>query len=434
MMLSGRNLIYILDSSVKMGFTKDKPPSVKERAFNNIKVASIIAGRVHEDNFKLIDRHRTDANAMISALREAHQNRTAGGKFLYLREMMSTRPCENDDLLKYLNQMETLRAVLASICTDGRISIDDLYVSAVIIGLPDTWAHVTQPLEMQSTITPAQVTNAIKREVVKRKAREDVVAPPSASAIAKLAKSSNVSQNPQPSDKGKSKQDRPSRDKCPHCNLFHGTRCWRKETEDLKETAKRLERLHTKKSVKSAAVDESDDSDVEEVPRARVATSSRIRSAKSAEAGNTTYTKYSTSFVLNADSGCTDTMVNDPQALQSIHPVEHCPVRLADDSVVEATRSGIVSLPFGTLPHPGLLVPQLSENLLSIGQLADEGVQSVFTKGGVKFYKGPIRIDGEQVGEGSREGKNTWYVVRPRHVSPLPARNLCSHGTVVYLI
>lgn len=138
MMLSGRNLIYVVDSSMKMGFTKDKPPSAEERAFDNIKVASIIAGRVHEDNFKLIDSHCTDASAMMSALREAHQNCTAGGKFLYLREMMSTRTLENDDLLKYLNRMETLQAALASICTDGRISIDDLYVSAVIIGLPDT--------------------------------------------------------------------------------------------------------------------------------------------------------------------------------------------------------------------------------------------------------------------------------------------------------
>lgn len=360
MMLSGRNLIYILDSSVKMGFTKDKPPSVEERAFDNIKVASIIAGRVHEDNFKLIDRHRTDANAMISALREAHQNRTAGGKFLYLREMMSARPCENDDLLKYLNQMETLRSALASICTDGRISIDDLYVSAVIIGLPETWAHVTQPLEMQSAITPAQVTNAIKREVVKRKAREDVVTPPSASATSKSAKSSTVSRNnPQPSDKGKSRQDRPARDKCPHCNLFHGARCWRKETEDLKETVKRLERLHSKKSVKSAAIEESDDSEVEEVPRAKTATSSRIRSAKMAVAGLTTSNGHLSSFVLNADSGCTDTMVNDPTALHSIHPVKNCPVRLADDSVVEATRSGIVPPPPWLTRSPTLREPSL---------------------------------------------------------------------------
>lgn len=66
------NLIYVFDSLVKMGFTKDKPPSVEERAFDNIKVASIIAGQVHEDNFKLIYRPRTDAMAMILALRDAH--------------------------------------------------------------------------------------------------------------------------------------------------------------------------------------------------------------------------------------------------------------------------------------------------------------------------------------------------------------------------
>ena len=65
------------------------------------------------------------------------------------------------------------------------------------------------------------------------------------------------------------------------------------------------------------------------------------------------------------------------------------------------------SLPF----MPGLVVPGLAENLLLIGQLADRGVTSVFTKDKVEFYKSPVTLHGEKCGEGQRINRK--YLVRP---------------------
>ncbi|KAG0142280.1 hypothetical protein CROQUDRAFT_135680 [Cronartium quercuum f. sp. fusiforme G11] len=65
----------------------------------------------------------------------------------------------------------------------------------------------------------------------------------------------------------------------------------------------------------------------------------------------------------NADSVVTDTMAND--------------------SVIEAMNEGDLSLPIDIPPITSLHVPEISENLLSIGQLVDVGVMSVFTKSGV---------------------------------------------------
>lgn len=177
---------------------------------------------------------------------------------------------------------------------------------------------------------------------------------------------------------------------------------------------KQPKQLHTKKGEDFATTDDpSDDSDIDEVPDAKTAsTSLTLPSSPSTSASE---------FVLNTDSGCTTTMVNDQTALQSIHCVAPCPIYLPDVSIVKDTYEGSVPLPFGDGTHHGLLVPELSKNLLSIGQLADEGIRSVFTKNGVKFYWGPIKVNGKQVGESSLEGKK--YLVCGTMKSCLSATN-----------
>lgn len=53
---------------------------------------------------------------------------------------------------------------------------------------------------------------------------------------------------------------------------------------------------------------------------------------------------------------------------------------MADNTVINATAMGPIRPPIPIPSVPGLVVPGLAENLLSIGQLADHGVTSVFTK------------------------------------------------------
>lgn len=59
---------------------------------------------------------------------------------------------------------------------------------------------------------------------------------------------------------------------------------------------------------------------------------------------------------------------------------------MADDSSIEASEIGPILPPIAIPSVPGLVVLGLAENLLSIGQLANHGVTSVFTNDKVDFF------------------------------------------------
>lgn len=84
---------------------------------------------------------------------------------------------------------------------------------------------------------------------------------------------------------------------------------------------------------------------------------------------------------------------------------------MADESIIKADAVGPMKLPIQLPSMPGLVVPGLAKNLLSIGQLADHGVTSVFSKDKVKFYNSSVKIDGTKLGEGQRISRK--YLVRP---------------------
>ena len=116
-------------------------------------------------------------------------------------------------------------------------------------------------------------------------------------------------------------------------------------------------------------------------------------------------------LVFNADTGCTNSLVKSGSSLVSHAPISPTSIFMADDSVIKADSAGPMKLPIPLPSMPGLVVPGLAENLLSIGQLADHGVTSVFTKDKVEFYKSPVTLDGMKLGEGHRISRK--YLVRP---------------------
>lgn len=103
--------------------------------------------------------------------------------------------------------METLRSFLASVFSGGGdIWVDDLYVTAIIIVLPDFWARFTQPLEVQSNITRTKVTNLVKHEVVKQKSCEDLAPLPSSGlAASRSAKSTSKKKKSSSQEKNRGK-------------------------------------------------------------------------------------------------------------------------------------------------------------------------------------------------------------------------------------
>lgn len=84
---------------------------------------------------------------------------------------------------------------------------------------------------------------------------------------------------------------------------------------------------------------------------------------------------------------------------------------MVDDSSIKATAAGLIRPPIAIPAITGLVVPGWAENLLSIGQLSDNGVVSVFGKNNVEFYQSPVTIKGTKLGEG--RPVNRKYLVRP---------------------
>jgi hypothetical protein len=103
--------------------------------------------------------------------------------------------------------------------------------------------------------------------------------------------------------------------------------------------------------------------------------------------------------------------------VHSLHD-DQTPIRLADDSTVNATQKGIMPLPLD-LPTSveALVVPTLYEPLISVAALCDEGLTVVFTKSSCDIFSNEcLVIDGKLVGVGYRKG-NLFYLpstpVRP---------------------
>lgn len=205
----------------------------------------------------------------------------------------------------------------------------------------------------------------------------------------------------------------------------------RKEIDALKKS---LKLSSQSKSAKVAYVSESDsDTSVTDVKSSRVAsTSGTVKYSRKALIHQDTTN--AGCLVYNADTGCTDTMVTSTKCLSSSKTISPVPIYLADDTSIKATAVGPIKAPIQLPPIPGLVVEGLAENLLSIGQLADHGVTSVFGKGKVEFFKSPLEVNGTKLGEGLRVNKK--YLVRPLTASPAstsPASLLTWHMRLSHL-
>lgn len=109
MILRGKNLEYVVEGGYKKGFTGTTTvlPEAVIRADNRL-VSSIITSHVHEDNYVTISPYQHSACHMWKALSSAHQNSTAGGRYMHLRSMMSQCASNDDNILKLIVTMDVL--------------------------------------------------------------------------------------------------------------------------------------------------------------------------------------------------------------------------------------------------------------------------------------------------------------------------------------
>lgn len=103
MILRGKNLEYLVEGGFKEGFNASTAilSDATARTDNRL-VSSIIASRVHEDNYVTISPCQDSARRMWRALAASHQNTTAGGRYMHLRTMMTQRATSDDDVSKLI--------------------------------------------------------------------------------------------------------------------------------------------------------------------------------------------------------------------------------------------------------------------------------------------------------------------------------------------
>lgn len=119
MMLRGKNLEYVIEGGFKEGYNNSSNvlPDATAKA-DNRQVSSIIASRVHEENYATISPCQDSARRMCRALESAHQNNTAGGRYMHLRAMMTTRADSDEEVSKLITTMDTLRQHLLNVCPE----------------------------------------------------------------------------------------------------------------------------------------------------------------------------------------------------------------------------------------------------------------------------------------------------------------------------
>lgn len=342
---------------------------------------------------------------------------------------MTARAENDDDVLKLIGTMDVLRQRLMNVCPDGNVSVDDLFVSSLISALPESWTSVTAPLELQPSITPVELKKVLRGHSVKLKNREALTTTSTSTALSVTTQSKRSKSNSQPkADCDYCKRRGHSSDVC-HKKQMDDQR---KEIESLKNQMKNSKLA---KSAKVAQVTDSDSDDsIMDISSAKATSTSRNRVKFSRMAATNNQSNTLNSLVYNADTGCTDTLVKDASSLLSSKPIPPTSIYLADDTTIKAKAVGPIKLPISLPSVPGLVVPGLAENLLSIGQLADNGVTSIFTKDKVEFYESKLDIKGVKLGEGHRVNRK--YLVRPLTAlatSTSPASLLTWHHRLSHL-
>lgn len=262
---------------------------------------------------------------------------------------------------------------------------------------------VTAPLELQVSITPIELKNVLRGHLTKLKNGEATGTSTSVALLATLPvkKGKSSSNNPRPNC-SYSQQKGHQEDSC-HRKLLDDQN---KEINVLKLS---LKNPRPSKPANVAQLSDSDtDSSDDSKPAGKHVSTGRVKFSRAARK----LAKPSSDHLsYNADTGCTDTMVTSPASLQTSADISPTPIYLADDSSIHATAAGPIRPPIPIPSIQGLVVPGLAENLLSIGQLADNGVTSVFTKDKVEFFKTPSAVSGVKLGEGPQLNKK--YMERP---------------------
>lgn len=256
---------------------------------------------------------------MWEALWSTHQRSTAGTRFYYIRQLMTSQVAdESEAIIKHLLEMSRVAGRLRKLCPNGTIKIDDLEIVSLTASLPPSFSSVLSPFERQESARPKDAANAVRDELVTRRNFSNISV--MANAVANQVESKY--QNSSNSDKkeGKSKERQP-RSKCDYCKNFHGGKCHKKEVDELE---KKIEDLQTRTGKSQMAIEDPDgtNSDYSETMARSASNFDKVKPGR-----------------WNVDSGTTNSLVPVKHIFQlTQHP--HCKQRYN-----ESIQQGLSEIP-----------------------------------------------------------------------------------------
>lgn len=134
---------------------------------------------------------------MWDGLESSHLLNSSGTRYYYLRSLMGLPTPGDDGIHDHLLLINNIGSSLKKICIDGKISIEDVKITALISSLPSSSTSVTSHFERQTTVSYKAVSDAVRSTVVNNKDRTvKTTGSSTANSVKATSKSSSLTSRP----------------------------------------------------------------------------------------------------------------------------------------------------------------------------------------------------------------------------------------------
>lgn len=186
--LKARKLWYLIEGTTKK--ENGIPIGEETRLSDSDSLISCILENVHEENINLI-MNINSPREMWNELQSSHLLNSFGTRYYYLGSPMGLSVPDEDSVKDHLLLLDNIGSSLSKISVDGKISIEDIKIAALISSLPPSFNSVLSHFERLPEVNYKSVSDAVRGAVVNNKNRVGQTSVPSVASSAKLASVSN---------------------------------------------------------------------------------------------------------------------------------------------------------------------------------------------------------------------------------------------------
>ena len=259
----------------------------------------------------------------------------------------------------------------------GTSFLDSRIVEKILVTVPEKYEASITTLENTkdlSSITLTELLNALQAQEQRRLMRQDHVIEGALQAKfpdserRKFGRKHQVAAKPTSQGHGKGKFIKRNFPPCQHCNKMDHPpfKCWKRPDARCSKCNQLgheaiICRVKNQKQEEDAQVANQDDEDQMFVA--------------------TCFSVQTTSDHWLIDSGCTNHMTFDKSLFRNLQPTDVAKVRIGNGECIEAKGKGTIAITTnsGTKTIADVLyVPDIDQNLLSVGQLIEKGMKVIF--------------------------------------------------------